>query len=129
MQVPEVAAGAAKGMLSSHVLREDNELRAVIVDGCLDQGLSNLSGLPDGVYIGSIQDAPEEVVAMRLVSPASRPILPPLPLGQGPDCFGLFSVLAFLVKAFNCSVDVQVLEGMPGLSDCFKALTVLGSVW
>ena len=96
MQVPEAAEGAARGMLSSHVLREDNELRAVIVDGVLDQGLSNLSGLPDGVYIGGIRDAPEELVAMRLVSPASCPVLSPSPLRQGPDCFNLFSMLASL---------------------------------
>ena len=72
MQVPQAAQQPDSGMLSSHTLRGDHELRAVIVDGRLDTDLSNLAGLPEGVYVGSIRDAPEEVVAMRLVGPVAR---------------------------------------------------------
>ncbi|KAK9861536.1 hypothetical protein WJX84_012155 [Apatococcus fuscideae] len=71
IQVPAASQGAASSMLADHTLREDDELRAVIVDGCLDAGLSNLAGLPEGVFVGSVRDAPEDLVAMRLGAQAT----------------------------------------------------------
>jgi hypothetical protein len=48
-------------------LPEADLTRLVVVNGALRPELSDLSGLPEGVYVGGIQGAPE-AVASKLVS-------------------------------------------------------------
>ena len=52
--------------LSGHHI--EGASRLVVVDGVLDQALSDTAGLPDGVYCGGLQDAPAEIVDRCLVS-------------------------------------------------------------
>ena len=72
----QVASGSAP--VSSQVISERYALpeaastRLVIVNGTLRPELSDLSGLPQGVYLGSIQGAPAASAAI-LVRGGSRP--------------------------------------------------------
>ena len=60
----EAAAAAAVGR---HPVDEAAGCRVVVRNGVIDRSLSDLSALPDGVFVGSLADAPAEVSA-QLVS-------------------------------------------------------------
>ena len=65
----QVANGAsAADAVSQHPLPEVSASQLVIVDGVPSLELSNLSSMPDGVYVGGIQNAPDQVVSHQLVS-------------------------------------------------------------
>lgn len=49
-------------------LDTDPAHKLVVVDGQVSAQLSNMAGLPDGVFIGSLQDAPNQATADQLVS-------------------------------------------------------------
>ena len=55
--------------------KEDNAVRLVIVDGRISDELSDIGALPEGVFVGRIQDAPPQVAA-RLVSVLERSLSP-----------------------------------------------------
>ena len=65
----EAAAAAA---VERHPLDEAAGCRMVVRNGVLDKGLSDLSSLPDGVFVGRLADAPAEASA-QLVR-ASAPL-------------------------------------------------------
>lgn len=64
----QVANGnGAKDAVTQHPLLEASTSQLVIVDGIPSLQLSNLSGMPDGVYIGGLESAPSQVVSQQLV--------------------------------------------------------------
>ena len=66
LQIPN--GSGAKDTVTQHPLEESSASQLVIVDGIPSSELSNLSGLPDDVYVGGAQHAPSQVVAQQLVS-------------------------------------------------------------
>ena len=54
---------AAAAAADRHPLDEADGCRIVVRNGTLDRALSNLSGVPDDVFVGSLADAPAEVAA------------------------------------------------------------------
>ncbi len=67
MALLQVASGHDGGhAVADHPLEAAAQL--VIVDGAPSAELSSLSGLPDGVYVGGIHNAPSQAVSQNLVS-------------------------------------------------------------
>lgn len=57
-------------MVSAHVFPEAASSYVTLVNGVMRPELSQLSGLPKGTYVGSLQGAPTEVAA-KLVGAGS----------------------------------------------------------
>ncbi len=69
----EAEGSIADEQLQGHRLSEDaNAIQLVIVNGHISS-VSRLGQLPDGVYIGSIKDAPAAVASQLVGLPSSRP--------------------------------------------------------
>lgn len=69
MYVLQIANGnGAEDAVRQHPLQEASASQLVIIDGVASLELSNLSSMPDGVYVGGIQNAPSQVVSHQLVS-------------------------------------------------------------
>lgn len=66
------AAVAAAGM------KADAAATVVVVDGQIDEQRSSMGGLPQGVYVGGLAGAPQDVTSFALVSEAGGP------MGTGP---------------------------------------------
>lgn len=54
--------------MGQHPLEAASTSRLVIVDGVPSAELSSLASMPDGVYVGGIQNAPAQAVSQHLVS-------------------------------------------------------------
>jgi hypothetical protein len=59
----EDAAATAAGR---HPLDEADGCRVVIRNGTFDRALSDVSGVPDGVFVGSLANAPADVAAQMV---------------------------------------------------------------
>lgn len=66
LQMPN--GSGVKDTVTEHPLEEASTSQLVIVDGIPSLELSNLSNMPDDVYVGGIQHAPSQVVSQQLVS-------------------------------------------------------------
>lgn len=66
LQIPN--GTGAKDTVTQHPLEKSSTSQLVIVDGIPSLELSNLSSLPDDVYVGGVQHAPSQVVSQQLVS-------------------------------------------------------------
>lgn len=66
LQIPN--GSGVKDAVTEHPLEEASTSQLVIVDGIPSLELSNLSSMPDDVYVGGIQHAPSQVVSQQLVS-------------------------------------------------------------
>lgn len=65
----KVASGnGAEEAVGQHPLDAATSSRLVIVDGVASPELSSLSSMPDGVYVGGIENAPSQAVSQQLVS-------------------------------------------------------------
>ena len=65
----KVASGdGAEEAVGQHPLDAATSSRLVIVDGVASPELSSLCSMPDGMYIGGIQNAPSQAVSQQLVS-------------------------------------------------------------
>ncbi len=62
------AAVAAAGM------KADVAATVVVVDGQIDEQRSRMGGLPQGVYVGGLAGAPQDVTSFALVSEAGGPL-------------------------------------------------------
>lgn len=58
----------AEDAARQHPLEEASASQLVIVDGIPSLELSNLSSIPENVFVGGIQHAPSQVVSEQLVS-------------------------------------------------------------
>lgn len=58
----------SSSQLAPHALAEADGARVVLVNGQIAEHLSDTSQVPDGVFLGDVATAPEEI-ASRLVSP------------------------------------------------------------
>ncbi len=58
----------AEEAVGQHPLDAATSSRLVIVDGVVSPELSSMSSMPDGVYIGGIENAPSQAVSQQLVS-------------------------------------------------------------
>ena len=66
--VPQVSTGQVnQETTDQRILDGDPAYRLVVVDGQVSAQLSSLAGLPEGVFIGSLQDAPDHATADNLV--------------------------------------------------------------
>ena len=63
----DLTEAAAAAAVARHPLDEAAGCRVVVRNGVVDKGLSDLSSLPDGVFVGGLADAPADFSA-RLVS-------------------------------------------------------------
>ena len=66
LQIPD--GTGAKDTVIQHPLEESSTSQLVIIDGVPSLELSNLSSMPDDVYVGGVQHAPSQVVSQQLVS-------------------------------------------------------------
>ena len=63
-------SAGSESAVGQHALQAASASQLVIVDGIPCLQLSNLSDMPEGVYIGGIQNAPSQVISHQLVSSA-----------------------------------------------------------
>ena len=66
LQIPN--GSGVKDTVTEHPLEEASTSQLVIIDGIPSPELSNLSSMPNDVYVGGIQHAPSQVVSQQLVS-------------------------------------------------------------
>ena len=66
--LPQVSTGQVNQETTDlRTLDEDPAYRLVVVDGQVSAQLSSLAGLPEGVFTGSLHDAPDQATADNLV--------------------------------------------------------------
>lgn len=51
---------------ATHALKQETAATVVVVDGVLDQQRSSTGGLPEGVYVGGLAGAPQDVASFAL---------------------------------------------------------------
>ena len=68
----DMTEAAAAAAADRHPFDEAAGSRIVVRNGALDGTLSDVSSLPEGVFVGSLADAPPEVAA-QLVSELAHP--------------------------------------------------------
>ena len=66
----DMTESAALAAIGRHPLDEAAGCRVVVRNGVVDRDLTDLSSLPDGVFVGSLADAPAEAGAQLVRSPA-----------------------------------------------------------
>ena len=72
MYVKAASGDGAEEAVGQHPLDAATSSRIVIVDGVVSLDLSSVSSVPDGVYIGGIENAPSQAVSQQLVSCGSQ---------------------------------------------------------
>ena len=68
LYVKAASGDGAKEAVGQHPLDAATSSRLVVVDGVVSPELSSVSSMPDGVYIGGIENAPSQAVSQQLVS-------------------------------------------------------------
>lgn len=71
-----VPADAIDAALAAAGMKADAAATVVVVDGQIDEQRSSLGGLPEGVYVGGLAGAPQDVVSFALVSAAPTALCP-----------------------------------------------------
>lgn len=67
-QAPSSHAHVSPEFIAAHTPAESSQSTAVMVDGILRPELSSLSGLPAGVYVGDITNAPSQLLELLVSS-------------------------------------------------------------